>query len=108
MSWSKGAVVIRKYGDQDWADSFEESLTPKPKKPMPKRRTTEQLVMDMIKAERQYGRNWTPPKWARWIFEGGALFTYGVCLCIEKLSRKEARNGSKDMRCMRVRIQEGS
>lgn len=102
MPWSKGAVVIKKHGDQDWADAMaktldiqrasnkeveelrEENKELKRDNEFMKKHIVESLEVKMANAELQYGHKWTPPKWAKRIMEGFAFIVYHVSLFIEK------------------------
>lgn len=93
--WSKGAVVIVKHGDQDWADSIEQTIAIrkasnqeveelKRENTFLKKRTTDDLIAKIEKAEQDYGYNWTPPKWAKWFFDILALIEYGAAMFVDK------------------------
>ena len=95
MAWSKGAVVIKKHGDEAWANEMEKALdirkaTDKEKEELErdnewmKKHIVEDLENKIIDAEINYGYNFVPPKWARPIFEGMALIQYGIALFVDK------------------------
>ena len=100
MSWSKGAVVIVKHGDQEWADAIEKSMniqkaSIKEVEEMqksnkycffPKRHTVDELKQMIDDAERQYGRKWwwNRPKWVKPIAEGFAFIVYHFSLFVNK------------------------
>jgi hypothetical protein len=95
MAWSKGAVVIKKTGDEAWANEMERIVnTPKTKDQKKeelerdnewmKKHIVEDLESKIMDAEINYGYNFIPPKWARPIFEGIALIEYGLALFVDK------------------------
>lgn len=95
MPWSKGAVVIKKSGDEEWANEMEKVLDiPKEadheKEALErdnswmKKRIVEDLENKIIDAEIQYGYNFVPPKWAAPIFEAKALIEYWVAIFVDK------------------------
>ena len=95
MAWSKGAVVIKKTGDEAWANEMEKVMnTSKPRdqdkealtrdNEWMKKHIVEDLEQKIIDAEINYGYNFVPPKWARPIFEGMALIQYGVAVFVDK------------------------
>ena len=95
MAWSKGAVVIKKTGDEAWANEMEKALdsrkvTDREKAELErdnewmKKHIVEDLEQKIIDAEINYGYNFIPPKWARPIFEWMALIQYGVAVFVDK------------------------
>ena len=95
MSWSKGAVVIKKSGDEEWANEMEKALDipktdDKDREALErdnewmKRHIIEDLEQKIIDAEINYGYNFVPPKWAKPIFDVIALIEYGVALFVDK------------------------
>lgn len=95
MAWSKGAVVIKKTGDESWANEMEKALdihkaADREKAELErdnewmKKHIVEDLESKIMDAEINYGYNFIPPKWARPIFEGIALIEYGLALFVDK------------------------
>lgn len=95
MPWSKGAVVIKKAGDENWANEMEKVVNirkaaDKEKSELErdnewmKKHIVEDLEQKIIDAEINYGYNFVPPKWARPIFEGAALIQYGIAVFVDK------------------------
>lgn len=95
MAWSKGAVVIRKSGDEEWANEMEkvvnnQSGVDQEKEALErdngwmKKHIVEDLEKKIMDAEIKYGYNFVPPKWAKPIFEGIALIEYGLAVFVEK------------------------
>ena len=95
MPWSKGAVVIKKYGDEEWSDAIEKTInikkaSDKEKEELErentfmKRHVKESLEQKIANAERDYGYNWIPPKWMKPIMDILALIAYGVALFFDK------------------------
>lgn len=95
MPWKKGAVVIKKHGDEEWADAMEKALNVQKAankeleelrrdNEFMKKHVTEDLEQKIIDAELNYGYNWTPPKWAKGIVEGFAFIVYHISLFVEK------------------------
>ena len=98
MSWSKGAVVIKKHGDEEWADAMEKALDIqrasdkeveelKRDNEFLKKHVVEDLEQKIIDAELDYGYNWTPPKWARGIVEAFAFVVYHFSVFVDKYLR---------------------
>lgn len=96
--WTKGAVVVIKRGDEEMANAITEGSGVKTVNSkdyndletaheLLRRRRTEDILDDIIDAEEEYGHNWVPPKWAKWIFEGMAFVVYWVCIFIDKYLR---------------------
>ena len=95
MPWSKGAVVIKKSGDAEWANEMEKALdiqkpVDKEKEALErdnewmKRHIVEDLEKKIMEAEINYGYNFIPPKWAKPIFDVIALIEYGVAMFVDK------------------------
>ena len=109
MAWKKGAVVIVKRGDEEWADAIEEVLDIqkasrkeleelenenkelenenkelKRSKDMTKIHDDKFTDNMIAKLEREYGNHWTPPKWVRWILEAVAFVVYWISLFVDK------------------------
>lgn len=95
MPWSKGAVIIKKSGDEEWANEMEKALDipredDKDREALErdnewmKRHIIEDLEQKIIDAEINYGYNFVPPKWAKPIFDVIALIEYGVALFVDK------------------------
>lgn len=95
MPWKKGAVVIKKHGDEEWADAMEKALNVQKAankeleelrrdNEFLKKHVTKDLKQKIIDAELNYGYNWTPPKWAKDIVEGFAFIVYYISLFVEK------------------------
>lgn len=95
MSWTKGAVVIKKTGDEAWANEMEKALDIRkavdPEKAelerdneWMKKHIVKDLEQKIIDAEINYGYNFVPPKWAKPIFDLIALIEYGVALFVDK------------------------
>lgn len=95
MAWSKGAVVIKKTGDETWANEMEKALdirkaVDRDKTELErdnewmKKHIVEDLEQKIIDAEIDYGYNFVPPKWAKPIFEGMAFIQYGIALFVDK------------------------
>lgn len=102
MAWKKGAVVIVKRGDEEWADAIEEGLNIQ----KASRKEVEELKNEnkdlkrsneltkihddkftdnmIAKLEREYGNSWVPPKWAKWILEGVAFIVYWISVFVDK------------------------
>lgn len=100
MPWSKGAVVIKKSGDKEWANEMEKALDirsgeekDKEKEELErdnewmKRHIVEDLEQKIIDAEINYGYNFVPPKWAKPIFDVIALIEYGLAMFVDKYMR---------------------
>lgn len=95
MSWSKGAVVVVKRGDDAIADAIEKGMDiqtyskeevedMKRENTFLRKRSVKALTAAIEDAEIQYGHYWVPPKWANWIFQGLAFIVYHICTFIEK------------------------
>ena len=95
MPWSKGAVVIKKTGDEEWANEMEKALdiqnpVDKEKEALErdnewmKRHIVEDLEKKIVEAEINYGYNFIPPKWAKPIFDVIALIEYGIAMFVDK------------------------
>ncbi len=103
MTWKKGAVVIKKHGDEEWADAMEKTLNVQraAKKEMEelikeneelkrdntfmKKHIVEDLENKMADAERDYSYNWTPQsKFAKYVTEGFAFVIYHIVMFIDK------------------------
>ena len=95
MPWSKGAVVIKKSGDKEWANEMEKVLDIQkevdPEKEelerdneWMKKHIVEDLENKIIDAEIKYGYNFVPPKWASPIFKAMALVIYGIAVFADK------------------------
>lgn len=102
MSWSKGAVVIVKRGDQEWGDVIEDALDVKRasnKELEELRKENEELKRDKelarnhdtrftnkaiqdLKDENEHYK--TPPKWLRVIKEGFAFIVYWISVFWDK------------------------
>lgn len=103
MPWSKGAVVIKKHGDEEWADVIEKSLnikraSDKELKELEelrrdntfmKKHIVDDLEAKIADAEAKYGHNWIPPKWMKPIVDVISLIEYGFAILIDKVSRGE-------------------
>lgn len=95
MSWSKGAVVIVKHGDQEWADSMEQTLAIK--------RASDQEVEELrrdkklskihddaftdiaIQSLRKKYRKIKPmPKWLDILLSPWSLLVYGIAVFSNK------------------------
>ena len=98
MPWTKGAVVIKKTGDETWANEMEKALDIRKTEDRDKtelerdnewmkKHIVEDLEQKIIDAEINYGYNFVPPKWAKPIFEGMALIQYGIALFVDKYMR---------------------
>ena len=98
MAWSKGAVVIKKAGDEAWAKEMEKVLdirkaADKEKAELErdnewmKKHIVEDLEQKIIDAEINYGYNFVPPRWAKPIFDVIALIEYGAALFVDKYMR---------------------
>lgn len=95
MPWTKGAVVIKKTGDEAWANEMEKALdirkaVDREKAELErdnewmKKHIVEDLEQKIIDAEINYGYNFVPPKWAKPIFDLIALVEYGVAMFVDK------------------------
>lgn len=95
MAWKKGAVVIKKAGDEAWANEMEKMVNaPKTKdqekenlerdNEWMKKHIVKDLENKIMDAEIQYGYNFVPPRWAKPICEGLALIEYGLAIFIDK------------------------
>lgn len=98
MPWSKGAVVIIKRGDEEWADSMENALVPKKdicddEEMKTLKRDNEltkihdtRFTNNMIEALlHTYGPIPKPiPKWLDWLLAPWTLLIYGVSLFTNK------------------------
>ena len=95
MPWTKGAVVIKKTGDEVWANEMEKALDIRKVKDREKaelerdnewmkKHIVEDLEQKIIDAEINYGYNFIPPKWAKPIFDVIALIEYGVAIFVDK------------------------
>jgi len=95
MPWTKGAVVIKKSGDETWANEMEKALDIRRPKDQEKEALTrdnewmkkhivEDLEQKIIDAEINYGYNFVPPKWAKPIFDLIALVEYGAAIFVDK------------------------
>ena len=93
--WSKGAVVIKKYGKADWADSIAGTIGNGGAKDVEKeelkrdndfmrKHVVEALEQKIADAERDYGHNFNPPKPLRWVMEGFALIIYWISVFTDK------------------------
>ena len=103
MPWSKGAVVIKKHGDEEWADAIEKSLnikraSDKELKELEelrrdntfmKKHIVDDLEAKIADAEAKYGHNWVPPKWMKPIVDVISLIEYGFAILIDKVSSGE-------------------
>lgn len=103
MPWSKGAVVIKKHGDEEWADAIEKSLnikraSDKELKELEelrrdntfmKKHIVDDLEAKIADAEAKYGHNWVPPKWMKPIVDVISLIEYGFAILIDKVSKGE-------------------
>lgn len=98
--WSKGAVVIVKHGDLAMADAIEKGVgsvqfvSPKNGKNdirsrygVMKNRDSLTWKNKIIKAEKEYGHNWVPPKWAKKIIEVIAFIVYLITMFVDKYLR---------------------
>ena len=95
MAWSKGAVVIKKTGDEAWANEMEKVVNSSKPRDQDKEALTrdnewmkKHIVKDLkqkiIDAEINYSYNFVPPKWAKPIFDVIALIEYGVAIFVDK------------------------
>ena len=102
MAWTKGAVVIVKRGDQEWADAMEESLDIprgddremkelenenkelKRDNDLAKIHDTRFTNMVIQGLEHEYGRNRIPPTWLKVVKQGFALVVYLVSVFYDK------------------------
>lgn len=102
MSWSKGAVVIVKRGDQEWGDAIEDSLNIKKasdKELEELRNENEALKRDkdlgsihdnkftnlaIESLKTQYKHKKEPPKWAKIVMEGFAFIVYLISVFFDK------------------------
>ena len=95
MAWSKGAVVIKKVGDEAWANEMEKVVSiqkaaDKEKAELERdnrwmrKHIVEDLEQKIIDAEINYGYNFVPPKWAKPIFDVIALIEYGIAMFVDK------------------------
>ena len=104
MAWTKGAVVIVKRGDEEWADSIEKTLTVdegwadskeieqlkseneelKRDKAMTKIHDTRftNAAIDSLSNKHDYYL--PPPRWIRIIKEGIAFIVYWVSIFVDK------------------------
>lgn len=94
--WSKGAVVVVKKGDPEFADAIEKGVTANkmvPKKDMEeterenafmKKRYKESLENDIATAQIQYGHNWVTPTWLKPLAGLWALIVYGISVFVDK------------------------
>lgn len=94
--WSKGAVVVIKKGDVDFADAIENGVTANklvPKKDVEeterenafmKKRYIESLENDIAAAQLQYGHNRVTPVWLKPIEGLFALIIYGISVFVDK------------------------
>lgn len=94
MAWSKGAVVIKKHGDEEWANEMEKVLNiqkaaDKEKEELErdntfmKKHIVEGLEQKIFDAELNYGYNWVPPKWAKGIVEAFAFIVYHFSVFVD-------------------------
>ena len=92
MSWSKGAVIIVKHGDPEFANGIEEILKPKQSSEnnkiscrfVPKRHTKEELIDMIDDAERKYGVPTNRPKWIKAIKDVTLISLYYISLFVDK------------------------
>jgi hypothetical protein len=95
MPWSKGAVVIKKSGDEEWANEMEKVLdipreddkdreALKRDNEWMKRHIVEELEQKIIDAEIDYGYNFVPPKWLKPVISMVALIEYGEAMFVDK------------------------
>lgn len=95
MPWKKGAVVIKKHGDEEWANEMEKALNVRHasdqeveelrrENTFMKKHIIKDIKEKIFLAELDYGYNWIPPKWAKGIVEGFAFIVYHICNFIEK------------------------
>lgn len=103
MPWSKGAVVIVKRGDQEWADAMEQALAIKRaskeeiaemerENTLLKTRMSKELEEKIADADRMYGYNFVWPKWLDPITGFFALIIYGIaCFWDRFMTIKEWR-----------------
>lgn len=100
MAWSKGAVVIKKHGDEEWANEMEKVLNVKKASEKEieelkrdnefmKKHVVENLEQKIADAEAKYGHNWVPPKWMKPIMDVISLIEYGFAILIDKVSSGE-------------------
>ena len=98
MPWSKGAVVIKKHGDEEMADAIEKAINVKKasdkeinelerENTFMKKRVVKSLEEKIADAEEKYGHNWVPPKWMKPIVSLFSLIEYGFALLVEKVSK---------------------
>ena len=101
MPWKKGAVVIVKHGDQDWADSMEESLniqraSDKELEELENENRNLKRDKDLSKIhDDRFTQNalddlenkwdyYPPPTWLRVIKEGLAFIVYWISIFFDK------------------------
>lgn len=95
MPWKKGAVVIIKRGDQEWADAIEQAILERKtsKEELDememhlvflKKRDAEYWKEMIEEAEAMYGENYIPPKWIQKIVSGFAFIMYYIGRFIDK------------------------
>lgn len=93
--WSKGAVVIKKHGDQKIADAIADGMTlqlvsadefedMKRENFFLKKKNEASIQKAIDDAQLQYGYNWVPPKWANKLVGGIALIVYGFSIFVDK------------------------
>ena len=97
MPWKKGAVVIVKRGDKEWADAIEEALSERIKRA--NKEEIDEMEMELVflrkrdneywnemieEAEAKYGENYIPPKWIQKIVSGFAFVMYYIGKFIDK------------------------
>lgn len=101
MPWSKGAVVIKKHGDQKWADEMEkifevdgdgegvpvkdqEKEDLKRDNQFMKKHVVEGLEKKIMDAELEYGYHPVRPRWMQCIMEGFAFVIYYISIFVDK------------------------
>ena len=106
MAWSKGAVVIVKRGDPNWADSIEKSMniqkaSIKEVEEMqksnkycffPKRHTSDELKEMIEDAEKKYGKRWDKPNFLKTIEGWMYLFVYQFIIFVDKYVMKKGED----------------
>jgi hypothetical protein len=98
MPWSKGAVVIKKTGDEAWANEMEKvvngpKIRDQEKEEMErdnewmKKHIVEDLENKIADAEINYGYNFVPPKWAQRVLGVYCLIVFYIDKFAEKYLR---------------------
>lgn len=98
MAWSKGAVVIVKRGDQEWANAMEQTIAVRKASEMEVdelRRAYEimkagrerDIRNKMARLDDSQRRVRKPLRWTKPFREAAALIAYGLSLLSEKIRR---------------------